>query len=118
MKTVFAKYACTALLASCVMVQAPLAQAAMVSTQEAVSAQQIQQDREKVRSFLDRATVQDKLQAMGVESAFAKDRVDALTNEEVVALAKKIDSMPAGGMLGTMDIILIVLLVILVAVLI
>lgn len=115
MNTSFAKYAGAVLLASSFAL-VPLAQASMVSTQEAVSAQQTQLDREKVRSFLDRAAVQDRLQALGVQSVFAKDRVDALTDQEVRTLAQKIDALPAGGMLGS-DMLIIILLVILIAVL-
>ena len=116
MKVSLIKCAGTVLLASSV-VMAPMASAAMVSTQDAVSAQQLQNDRDKIRSFLDRATVKDRLQAMGVQASVAKDRINALTDSEVELLAQKIDSLPAGASLGTMDIVLILLVAILVAVL-
>ena len=59
-----------------------------------------------------------RLQALGVEGVVAKDRVAAMSEEEVHALAQRIDSMPAGGALSTTDMMLILLVAILVAVLI
>jgi len=55
---------------------------------------------------------------MGVDGLAAKDRVAALTDQEVHALAESIDALPAGGNLGTNDIIVILLVAILVVLLI
>jgi len=46
----------------------------------------------------------------------AKERVAALNEQEVHALAERIDSMPAGGTLSQMDMVIILLIAILVAV--
>jgi hypothetical protein len=113
------KYVGTALLASCLVLQAPLARAGMISTEQAAAAQQAQQvqaDREKVKTFLDRAEVRDKLQALGVQAAFAKDRVDSMTDEEVTTLAQRIDTLSAGGRLSNYDWILILLVVLVIAI--
>jgi hypothetical protein len=67
---------------------------------------------------VDRANVAEKMKAMGVSGLFAKDRVDALTEAEVHALAERIDAMPAGGALSTNDLLIILLIALLVAVLI
>jgi hypothetical protein len=53
---------------------------------------------------------------MGVEGLLAKDRVAALSEQEVHALAERIDAMPAGGTLSQMDMVVILLIAILVAV--
>jgi len=92
------------------------AHAGMISTQEAIATQAIQADRDKVQAFLDRATVQEKLQAMDVPGAFAKSRVDALTAQEVATLAQRIDALPAGGALSSTDVVIILLVAILVAI--
>ncbi|MCW3478571.1 PA2779 family protein [Neisseriaceae bacterium JH1-16] len=105
-------------LAACLALQPIQASAEIVSTQDAASSQKIQVDRDKIRTFLDRATVKDKLQAMGVQATVAKDRVDALSDSEVELLAQRIDALPAGGYLSNTDIIIILLVVILVAVII
>jgi hypothetical protein len=108
---------CSALLLVCLtaLVALPV-QAGMISTEEAVASQTIQADRDKVQTFLDRAEVQDQLQAMDVPPALAKSRVDALTPQETAALAQRIDTLPAGGALSTMDVVIILLVAILVAI--
>jgi hypothetical protein len=75
-------------------------------------------DRAKVHQFLERATVKERLQALGVGALNARGRIDALTQEEVHALAQRIDSMPAGGALSERDVILLLLVALLVVVLI
>jgi hypothetical protein len=76
-------------------------QAGMVGTdQMLVASQSAQTDREKVRDFLSRSDVQAKMQAMGLSSDTAKQRVAALTDEEVQKIAGKIDTLPAGAMSG------------------
>ncbi len=94
------------------------AQAELVSTEQVASDVKVQADREKVRAFLSRADAQRSLVALGVEPELAKQRVDALTDAEVVTIAGKIDTLPAGGALTNTELILIVLIAILVAILI
>lgn len=91
-----------------------LAEAEMVSTDQAISQGAAEQDRARVRSFLDRADARDQLEAMGVDDLAAKDRVARLTDQEAHVLAQKIDTLPAGGSLGQNDLIIILLVVILV----
>lgn len=82
----------------------------------AAAASQAEQDRAKVRQFIDRATVTEKLKALGVDALNAGSRVDSLTDEEVHALAQRIDAMPAGGDLSQNDLILILLVALLIIV--
>jgi hypothetical protein len=79
-------------------------------------ANQADQDRAKVQQFLDRASVKERLQTMGVDAINAQGRVQAMSDEEVHALAQRMDAMPAGGSLSQNDIILILLVAILVLV--
>jgi hypothetical protein len=60
------------------------------------------------------AQVKDRLQGLGVGEPMAKDRVAAMTDQEVHAVAQKIDSMPAGGRLDNNDLTLILLIVLLI----
>jgi hypothetical protein len=96
----------------------PAVGAAMVATDQAGAPGTAGEERAKVQAFLERAGVREKLQAMGVGVLVAKDRVAALTDEEVHALAQKIDALPAGGNLGTNEIIAILLVVLLIVLLI
>lgn len=104
------------LIACWAVVLAPTAQAGMIATDEIVASQVAQSDRDKIDEFLNRASVQEKMQAMGVQAAFAEDRVDALTAEEAATLAQRIDALPAGGALDSMDVVIILLIAILVAI--
>jgi hypothetical protein len=101
--------------------QAPLLHAEMLGPETAVAepAQSgAEQDRAKVREILDRASVRERLQILGVDALDAQSRVDAMSDAEVHALAQRIDSMPAGGALSQNDLILVLLIAILVALLI
>lgn len=90
----------------------PAARAAMVSTDQIVSAQQSQQNRSKVIALLTREDVKTALSTRGVSAADVQARVDAMTDQEVHALATKLDKMPAGGdALGVLALIFIILLI-------
>jgi hypothetical protein len=109
------------LFAAAMIAQTSLAHAELIGPEaasEAASApSQAEQDRAKVQEFIERANVKEKLQAMGVGGLVAGDRVGSLTEQEVHALAQRIDAMPAGGALSNSDLILIVLIALLIAVL-
>ena len=70
-------------------------------------------ERTQVRSFLDRDDVRTRLQEFGVDPAAARARVDALSGDEVAALAGRIDQLPAGGtdLLAALLFVFIVLLI-------
>lgn len=73
-----------------------IAQAGMIGTDQVVAAAS-QADRGSVLNFVSRSDVTSQLQAMGLDPATAKDRVAAMTDEEVRYVAGKIESMPAGA---------------------
>ena len=75
----------------------PAAHAGMIGTEAVVNAAQVQQDRERLRSTLNRDDVQAQLIARGVDTAQVQARVDSLTDEEVQSLSGKLDQLPAGG---------------------
>ena len=114
-KTILLARGLIAIFATAVIAQTSVVRAEMISADRLSEQSQAEQDRAKVQSFVDRANVKERLQAMGVSGLVAKDRVAALTEEEVHALAQRIDGMPAGGALSNNDLILILLIAILVA---
>jgi len=75
-------------------------QAALVGTDNVVTNAQVQASRDKLLSFVARANVQQQLQMLGLNPDTAKERVNALTDEEVQRLGGKIDSLPAGAYSG------------------
>lgn len=87
-------------------------QAGMVSTDRAQVTAQTQPERERIRAFLDREDVRARLQANGISAAEAKDRVAALSDDEVKRIAGKLDTAPAGGdIIGVLFTIFVILLV-------
>jgi len=72
-----------------------LAHAGIISTDQAVYA--AQSDRSAVLNILNRSDVAGKLQSLGVDPANARDRVAAMTDEEIRTLAGNLHAVPAGG---------------------
>lgn len=86
------------------------AQAGMVGTDAVVTSTSA--ERGRIATFLERDDVRQQLLAQGVSPAEVKARVAALTDEEATQLAAKMDSMPAGGdVLGVLLVVFIVLLI-------
>ncbi len=53
--------------------------------------------RAKLSAFMARADVKQQLAALGVEPAEAEARIAALSDDEIQAMAGKIEQLPAGG---------------------
>lgn len=87
---------------------APLpAFAGIVSTETVVSGA----ERERLAELIDRSEVRERLQALGVDPASAKARVAALSDDEAAQLAAQMDTIPAGGdVLGVALVVFLVLL--------
>jgi hypothetical protein len=93
-----------------------VAQAALVTTEEALAAGDGAADRARVLAFLDRAQVREQIVALGVDPNEAAARVAALSDAQVRELAGQIDQLPAGqsaigAVVGAIVIIFLVLLV-------
>ncbi|PKO24736.1 MAG: hypothetical protein CVU35_07775 [Betaproteobacteria bacterium HGW-Betaproteobacteria-8] len=88
-------------------------QAAMISSEqvaESTVTSSGNQDRERIIAALSREDVQAAMVARGIDPAQAKERVAALTDEEASSVASQIDSAPAGGIIGAIVLIFLVLL--------
>src|SRR3990172_5319277 len=72
-----------------------VAQAGIISTDQAVLSAQA--DRAAVLNLIQRSDVAGQLQSLGVDLAAAKDRVGAMTDDEVRSLAGQLQSLPAGA---------------------
>lgn len=109
-----------ALLAAALSWQALPARAEIVTTEQMTARQQVDAERARVQAFVDRAAAAGQLRALGVEGANAKERIAALSDQDVHALAARIDALPAGGNIGSFtdeQVIIVLLLIILVAIL-
>jgi len=87
--------------------------AALIGTEAVMSAAQSGQNRDRVRSFLQREDVRSLLQTRGLDANTALLRVDAMTDAEVQTVADQLDSLPAGGsdVLGILFTVFVILLV-------
>jgi hypothetical protein len=110
MNTAWAKPLCRLLIALMIWTPYQIATAGMIGTDKAVTSA-AQADRTTVLSYLARGDVQTRLQAMGVDAATAKDRVAAMSDEEVSSLAGRIDSMPAGAMSDGAAVLLVIVVI-------
>lgn len=70
-------------------------------------------ERARLKAALERPEVAAALEKRGVEAREAAARVDAMSHEEVLSLAARLDALPAGGVLSDRELILILLVVIL-----
>ena len=75
-------------------------------------------DRDKLRAFMERPEVIEKLKAVGVSPDQAKARVAALSDQEVHMIAGRLDMLPAGGKLSNNDLLLITVIILAVVLLI
>lgn len=81
--------------------------AAMVSTEKAVKTGQI----ERISELLGRDEVRAQLERYGVGAEEVKARVAAMTDEEAALLAEHMEELPAGGVLGLIVAVFIILLI-------
>ena len=96
MNTAWARSICRLLIALMALAPYQVANAGLIGTEHVVAAA-TQAERSTVLNFVTRTDVASQLQALGIDPTTAKDRVAAMTDEEVRALAAQIDSLPAGA---------------------
>jgi len=95
---------------------APVASAVMVETATLVSAQEVDASRARLAALLAREDVGAALQSHGVSAREVLNRVNSLTDQEVMKLAQNIDALPAGAdggfgsLIGALVFIFLVLL--------
>jgi hypothetical protein len=100
------------------------AQAAMISTEQAVAAPASTRTAAEARAYVmgivQRADVQAEMRALGVDPAEAVERVKAMSDSEIKQAAGRIDASPAGagggtgiilGIVGAVVFVFIVLLI-------
>ena len=95
--TVF-KAICRFLIASLLLMSFTTAQAGMIGADQlGASSSGAQLDRLAVLGVLNRPEVASQLQAQGLDSQVARERVASMSDSEVQALKGQIDSLPAGA---------------------
>lgn len=87
------------------------ATAAVFSSEQVIANQQFNFNKQQVLSYVDSAEVQNKLIELGVSPADAKQRIANMTAEELSALNTQMNEMPAGGIVGVVVTVLVVVVV-------
>lgn len=100
MTSTMKKTTCRVLVVSLLALSFQTARAGMIGADQAAAAQTAQSDRAAVMSVLNRSETVAQLQALGVDQQAARERVNAMTDQEVHALAQDIQTAPAGAMSG------------------
>lgn len=72
-------------------------QAGMIGTDQVVASAQDQSNRDTVLNFVTRGDVVKQFESFGISASSAKERVNAMTSEEIGKVAGQIDSLPAGA---------------------
>ncbi len=90
------------------------ASAGMVGTEDVINSQQAANAREQIKALAQRPELAKQFKAVGVSPEQATERVNAMTDAEVIALADRLGDLPAGGAVSNNDLILILLVVILI----
>lgn len=87
------------------------ASAAVYSSDQVLTQQQHQYSQQQVLALVDSADVQQKLIELGVNPDDAKQRIAAMTTAELDALNNELNDMPAGGIVGVIVTVLVVVAV-------
>jgi hypothetical protein len=95
MKSPLIRIICRFLVASMLLMSFGVSRAGMIGADQVAAGANL--DRVVVMSTLERSDVSNALRANGVDPQAARDRVAAMTDEEVSALRGQIDALPAGG---------------------
>ena len=102
------KMLCRLLIALMIWTPYQLAQAEMIGTERLVSSGTV--DRSGLMNILERSDVLSQMQTLGIDPALAKERVQAMTDEEATALANQLESLPAGGLSDAGAVLLIIII--------
>jgi hypothetical protein len=85
--------------------------AGVFTSEQVIQFQQFDYNKQQVLNMIDDATVQHKLIALGVNADDALKRLDAMTPQEVTELNRQLNEAPAGGIVGTVVTVLVVVAV-------
>lgn len=99
---------CRSLIVALITLSFQTAQAGMIGADQVAA--NAPPDRAAVLSVLSRADTAAQLQAQGIDPTMARERVAAMTDEEVRALAANVDTAPAGGMSTAAGVLLVALI--------
>jgi hypothetical protein len=83
----------------------------IVTTEQLMQEQLESLDRDTLVSLMDREEVRQQLIDRGVDPDYAKQRIAALSDEQINEIKANIDDLPAGGVIGILIAVLLVLII-------
>ncbi len=88
------------------------ASAAMIGSEALIQASRRDATEARVLETLSRPALVQQMEKLGVDPVAARERVAALTDDELAALDQRLDSLPAGGdIVGALLFVFVLLLV-------
>lgn len=87
------------------------AQAGLIGTQALIISEQGLQQQERIGAFIQQDSVRDQMIGLGVDPVEVRERLSALTPDELRILDEQINTLPAGGILEVIGIVFVVLLI-------
>lgn len=97
MKSMTMRFICRMLIISLAMLPLQSVQAGMIGAEQVAAVANAKAERQALLSLISRSEVASQMQSLGMDLKTAKDRVAAMTDEEVHSLTGKLDSLPAGA---------------------
>lgn len=92
--------------------QVPMANAAMIGTPEVLTEQRQQVDRQQLLAMLDDAEAKAQLEAYGVDRADVERRIASLTPAELAQFNQQLSEAPAGGSVAGVIVLFLVIFII------
>lgn len=92
--------------------QIQVTHAAMVTTNSAIQAQQVQMDRAEILDLFAQDNLRNQLTQMGIDTDLASDRIASMTDAEIMQLNERLKDMPAGEGVGSVLLIVFIVFVI------
>jgi len=89
--------------------------AAMIGTESVINVSRDQSPRDYLNTLLAREDIQAALVSQGIDPKEAQARIDSLSDAEVNDAVNKFDQLPAGGIIGTILIVALVVFLVLLA---
>jgi hypothetical protein len=83
----------------------------IVTTEQLMEEQLESLDKDTLVSLMDREEVRQQLIDRGVDPDYAKQRIAALSDEQINEIKANIDDLPAGGVIGILIAVLLVLII-------
>jgi len=93
-------------------IYAPVSQAAIIGTEQALNQQQQNEVRAHLKQRLNQDDIKQQLAQLGVDNDEIQSRIDNMTSQELAVMADKMEQLPAGqGVVGTLVFLFLVFLV-------